>query len=192
MKFNPRKIKQWGLFGSLIFFGGYVVFLSTDRFFSKYFESSRLQFQEKLTSQIGHPLVIGPYKGLRSWGFAIGPSQILKGDNDPSNVSVSGLKIQFAPIASFFNWRPELILSPKQAKFYLETNDNGKYWVLGESKNNASNNLDLRIRLDNSSEIFLDSSKEPIRAKANASLGLSQKRIKGSISFLFPDQGSFH
>ena len=192
MKFNPRKIKRLGLIGALTFLGGYGIYVATDRYVSQFIEKSRPQLQDQLAKKLGHPLVIGPYKGLRAWGLSLGPSKVLKGYEDPSTVSVSSLKVQFAPIASFLNWRPVLIFSPKQARLHLDPNVNGQYWVLGTGENSGSNNLDLRIRLDNSSEVFLDSSKEAIRAKANASFVIPQKRIRGAISFVFPDNGSLH
>ena len=118
MKFNPRQIKRLGLIGALTFLGGYGIYVATDRYVSQFLENSRSQLQDQLAKQLGHPLVIGPYKGLRPWGLAVGPSEVLKGYKDPSNISVSGLKVQFAPIASFLNWRPVLIFSPKKARLH--------------------------------------------------------------------------
>ena len=72
------------------------------------------------------------------------------------------LNVQFAPIASFLSWKPVVILSPKDAQLYLNSNANGSIWVLGPPKKGKALNLALKVRLDNSSSIFLDSALLPI------------------------------
>ncbi|KGG15398.1 hypothetical protein EV06_1269 [Prochlorococcus sp. MIT 0602] len=170
--------------------GGYTIYSSTDKYLTKYIETSRPDFEKKLSKQLGHPALIGPYQGLRPWGFAVGRSKLLEGSQDASTATFQGLKIQFAPFASFLKWKPVLILSPKEARINLKANENGKYWILGQQKDGSPPKLNLRIRLDDSSSLILDSSKDEIKASARASFDLSSKKVSGYFALFFVDNGS--
>ncbi|KGG37017.1 hypothetical protein EV11_0448 [Prochlorococcus sp. SS52] len=173
----------------MLIFGGYSIFSYADKALSKFILKVRPDLENKLSDQWGRTLIIGPYKGLRPWGFAVGPSKLLQGVEDDSSVDISSLKIQIAPVASLLNWKPVVIFSPSKAKIFLKTNENGAHFVLGKTKGGKANNFDLIIRLDQSSGILLDSSKEEIKTKANAFIKLVDKKIKGSVSLSFPDKG---
>ncbi len=171
-------------------FGGGSLYLVTNNVIGNIFLNSRSQLQKNFSAQLGHDVIIGPYKGLRAWGFSIGSSKILEGPLDTSSASFSNLKIQFAPIASVLNWRPVLVVSPKDTKIFLNSNKDGSYWVLGSSEGGSPPNLNLRLRLDSSSEIYIDSKSSSIKPKANVLFRLPEKKIVGKLSFLFNDEGS--
>ncbi len=113
MKIKPRKVRKWSLIGALLFLGGYSIGASTNNFLARSIEKSSPEIEKKLSDQLGHPLKIGPYKGLRIWGFAVGASKVLEGPKDASRATSSGIKVQFAPIASFFNWKPVIVVNQR-------------------------------------------------------------------------------
>ncbi len=191
MKIQPTKLKKLSLLGALIGFGGVSVYISSDKILKSYINSVRPGLEKTLSNQFGHPLSLGPYKGLRPWGVAIGPSRFSKGPLDNSSFSVSSLKIQIAPIASFFNWRPVLVLSPTKSQLILNSNENGTYWVFGKSKGGEAPRLDLKIKLDKGSTIFVDSQTEEIQTKSTILIKLPDQKISGALTLLFPDKGSF-
>ncbi|WP_269622815.1 translocation/assembly module TamB [Prochlorococcus marinus] len=191
MKIKPTKIKKIWLFGALLVSGGCAISIATNHFFKTFFNKSRPGLERQFSQNLGHPIKIGSYQGLRPWGFSIGSSELLQGEEDTSSAKLSGLKVQFAPISSLFSWRPVLIFSINQAKLFLNPNESGSYWVLGDRENGSTPNLDIRIRIDEASSIFLDSGKTEVKTSGKASILLLEKKVKGTLSFLFPNNESF-
>ncbi len=184
------KFKRVGLLGTFLTFASVLVCFSADRVFRNLVNQLRPEFERNLSAQFGRPLLIGSYKGIRPWGFALGASEFSEGLEDLSKASVSSLKLQFAPIASILNWRPILILSPKEFKLFLNPNQNGEFWVLGPNQGGKIPKLDINLKLDNSSTIFLNSQAEIIKPKANTLIKLYEKKVSGSFSLLFADKGA--
>ena len=92
----------------------------TDKVLRGYIQRVIPELEKQLSTQLGHPLEIGTYKGLRPWGFALGKTELLEGSKDQSRATIQGLKVQFAPIASAFNLKPVIIFTPKDLNLHLE------------------------------------------------------------------------
>ncbi len=190
MKIRSLKVIRWSLVGSLILFGGVSVWVGTDRLVAGILERYRSQIQEELSKPLGHPLKIGPYKGLRPWGIAIGSTQLLSGELDDSTANFSGLTVKIAPIASLFNWRPVAILKPEGARVNLRSNENGSYWVSGSNKGKSVPNFDLRVLLDEPARVFIEPVNVELTARTKTTFHLSQRKVAGFIQLGFPNRGS--
>ena len=121
---------RWNLAGPLILVGGAFVWVSTDILVAKLFDRFRPHIERELTKPLGHPVVIGPYKGLRLWGLSLGPTKLEAGLKDDSTVDLSGLTIRYAPVASFFTWRPVLAVDLEDTNIRLIANNEGSYWYI--------------------------------------------------------------
>lgn len=108
----------------------------------------RPQLETSLGRVLGHPLELGPYRGL-GWGtLRIGPSRLLPGPRDASSAAVAGLELGLDPLASLRRRLPVLHLSLQGARADLRRNARGQYWVLGQlDSSQPQPRLDLRLRL---------------------------------------------
>ncbi len=184
------KIIRFGLGGTLVFTGGAFAWMATDRLVEGLFNRFRPQLEKEFSKPLGHPLKIGPYKGLRPWGIAIGSSRLNAGLNDDSTATFAGLHFKFAPIASLFNLRPVAVIRPKGTIVNLRPNENGSYWVLGPTDDKPPN-INLSIQLDEPAKIYVDPANIHLTAIARTSLALVEKKISGSVQVGLPNKGSF-
>ncbi len=183
--------KQLWLTCGLMAFVGVSGYVLVDRVVEEVFYGQRSQIEDRLVGFLGHPLSIGEYKGLRPWGFSIGPSKVLKGANDNSTVSLSELTVQLAPVATVLNRRPVTIFTPTGAKLHLRENKDRPLWVFGESSYEKLPNLEVRVRLDDSSKIFLEPSQLEMKVNSFSSFVLPEKNVKGKFFFDLGKKGSF-
>ena len=183
------KVIRWGFVGTLIIASGASLFIATNRLVAGIFDRFRFELERELSVPLGHPLVIGPYKGLRPWGLAIGETRIKAGSKDSSSVQFSELTIKYAPIASFLNWRPVAVVSPKGARVVLHANHDGSFWVLGPTDQTPPN-IAIWLRLKDPAKISVTSSNNHLTATSNSFFKLSEKQVSGSIQLSFPDRGT--
>ena len=80
---------------------------------------------ERAFRSLGHPLTIGPYEGLRPWGMALGPSRALLSAEDRSELSLAGLEVRLAPLASLRRLQPVVQLTLHKLRGQLEANREG-------------------------------------------------------------------
>ncbi len=182
-------ISKWGLMTGLVLIGGAATWFGTDKLLEGFFNRNRLQLQQQLSRPLGHPLRIGQYRGLKFWGIAIGPTEVLPGDNDDSTASFQEIKVKFAPLASLFNWRPVVVLIPEKTNLVLRRNSSGSYWVPGDSNGDSSPPIDLRLKLTSPARVFFEPTNLELFVVTRASLMLSQKKVKGFIDVTLPNKG---
>ncbi len=175
--------------GLILLLAGTGSLIATDRVVEGIFRRWRPELEKKLTTSFGHPLKIGPYRGLRPWGLAVGPSEFLPGPKDESRASFSSLKISVAPIASLINLRPVALVAFNKASFSLTPNSKGDYWVFGESEQKEELPFDLRLRLNDPARIFFEPANLEIKAAARALIHFSKRRATGKIHLHLPDRG---
>ena len=184
------KVFRASLFGTGLVFAGGIAFFSTDLLASKFIERYRPELERKLSEQLGHPLLIGQYKGLRSWGVSFGTTKLLPGYKDQSTVEVTNLSVQFAPISSVLSRRPNLILTLNGAEVNLKRNNSGSYWNFGPTKSNRSQDLGLHLRLNEPAKIFVEPVNLFINVTSKLNLDLANKKIKGRALLDLPKHGS--
>lgn len=190
VKTGSSTIKQFFLAGGLIFLGGSFSYYFIDKALDKFVDTYASKIEKQLSSQLGHPLEIGSYNGLRPWGIAIGPSKVLVGLKDKSSASASGVTIQLAPLASLINRRPVAIFTPKQTKLNLKANNENSYWVFGNSISKRVPNIDLVVRLREPAKISLDQYSLEIDAKTQATFNPRKKYLKGRFFFDLGENGA--
>ena len=190
VKIRPSKLILLSFSGILTGFGLFACWVVSDYWALRILDKYRSQIEDQLTKPLGHPVVIGPYKGLRPWGIAIGPSKILEGVEDRSKASFEGLVVKLAPIASLVNWRPVAIIRPEGAEIDLISNKDGMYWVTGKPDKNKPPNLDIQLRLIKPANISFKSQNITLKATSKTSFKLFEKLVSGRLSLEFPDKGS--
>ena len=184
------KVIRWGFSSALVVLCGGLFLVSTNQLVKNIFDRFRPKLEKELAIPLGHPLVIGPYKGLRPWGIAIGSTELQSGANDESTARFSGLSIKYAPIASLLNWQPVLVIRPKGTSLNLVPNQNGSYWVMGETDSQPPN-FGLIVKLLDPARIKLKPSDVELLAVTNSFLKIKDKQINGSIQLNFPGNGKF-
>ena len=118
--------------GSFVLIGaGTAGFIALDRVAERTVARFRPTLERALSAPLGHPLKLGPYKGLRPWGMAIGPSQILPSEADRSELSLAGFEVSLAPLASLRRLQPVLQITLHKLRGQLEVNEAGHYWTFG-------------------------------------------------------------
>ncbi len=180
VRFRSIKVIRWGLAGTLAVVGGTLFWVAADRAMEKFFARFRPQLEQELSKPLGRPLLIGPYKGLRPWGVAIGQTKLLSGFRDNSTAKFSSLTVKIAPIASFLQLRPVAIVRLKGANINLRSNESGTYWAFGV-QDGSPPNIDLRVQLVESSKILVGPTGLEFRATARTSFLLAQKKASGTL-----------
>ena len=89
------------------------------------------QLERSLSKMLGQPVDLGPFRGLRPWGLALGPSSIEPRGQSRSQVNANGLIITIAPLASLREGALQLRLELDHPRIRLRPNSLGQYWMLG-------------------------------------------------------------
>ncbi len=189
VRFRSIVQKRWKLVGLGVILGGGVVWFSTDLFVANLFDEIRPRLEQELSEPLGHPLEIGPYRGLRFWGFAVGPTKVLSTPLDNSSAKSSGLTITLAPIASMLNRRPVATVDMEGARFVLNLNENGSYWIPGQIKSGIAPKFDLRIRLRKPAYVRFEPANFVLKAIARGTFNFADRSATGNISLKLPGQG---
>ena len=191
-EWSSKRLKHWGFAGTFAALGGVLIWSGADLLVARTISRFSPQIEKTLSNSLGHPLEIGPYRGLRPWGVELGPTRLLPGSKDTSSVSISNLTIKFAPFASLFSWQPVAIFNPKGTKVILSKNDTGSFWVVPQSDKNKKINLQLKFNLKEPTKILFNPGDTTLLAKGNVSLNLSKKKIYGAINLDTKEQGSLY
>ncbi len=190
VRLKPLVKTKWWLTGGIIIIGGALGLYGVDRVVSSRFEGLRSSLEKDLSVSLGHPLRVGPYKGLRPWGLSVGSTEVLEGVNDKSKATFASLKIAFAPIASLRNWRPVLSINPRGTNISLAKNENGSYWTLGVSnKTAATPKFAVQIKLIEPAQIRFEQANITVTATGDTLLNFSSKTVVGNILVGLPNRG---
>nr|WP_115093644.1 translocation/assembly module TamB domain-containing protein [Synechococcus sp. UW106] len=124
--------RAWLAAGSFVLIGaGTAGFIALDRVAERTVARFSPILERALSAPLGHPLKLGTYQGLRPWGMAIGPSRILPSEVDRSELSLAGLEVSLAPLASLRRLQPVLQITLHKLRGQLEANEAGRYWTFG-------------------------------------------------------------
>ena len=191
-EWSSKRLKRWGLAGTFVALSGVLIWSGADLLVGRTISRFSPQIEKTLSNSLGHPLKIGPYKGLRPWGVHLGRTKLLPGEKDSSSVNISTLNVKFAPFASLLNWQPIAIVNPKGTEIILSKNDKGSFWVLPPSNNSKTNNFHLRINLKGPTKIIFNPEGKTLFAKGNIALNFAKKKIYGAINLHSKKQGSLY
>ncbi len=183
--------KAIGLTGGAVLLGGSLIGLwSINRAAGELVDHFRPMLESSIGEPLGHPVKIGPYRGLRPWGFAIGPTRILPGPKDRSEVSLQGLTVTLDPLASLRQWQPVLGLRLEGAQINLRRNANGQYWVPGAVHSKGSPpNLGLRYHLAQPADIRFEPIGQRMRLTGRGSVQLRDQWFTTAARLQWLDRG---
>ena len=141
----------------------------------------REPLQASLSSSLGHAVEFGPYRGLRPWGFAVGPSEARSTAQDPSSLHLDELQVRFNPMASLRQWRPVVELHLQGLEARLHRQDDGRFWRFGTPSASAEPlpDMDLRFVFPSPARVELVTTGERLLLESRGSVQLRQARFAG-------------
>ncbi|MFM2122642.1 MAG: hypothetical protein RLZZ589_1079, partial [Cyanobacteriota bacterium] len=163
--------------------------LALDRLAAQTYSQQRPRLERQLGRIMGHPLQLGPYRGLKplGLGFQVGPSRFLPGPDNPSTVEAQGLALGVDPLRSLWQRALVLELDLQRPEALLRANRRGSFWEFPPQKAPPRPpRLGLRIRLADPARVRLitESPSGPralaLRLEASSELQLWRRQIAWS------------
>ncbi len=168
---------------------GSILWISLDRILDSVVEHLRPQLERQLAKPLGHPVRIGPYRGLSFSGVSIGPSRVLQGPKDQSTASIASLSVGIAPFTSLRRWKPVAVVKARGVRVDLQRNPDGAYWVPGPAGSGPPPPLDLNIHLLDPAQVRVSPANLDVRLAGRAALRLDQSSADANVQLTLPDQG---
>ncbi|MEB3234814.1 MAG: translocation/assembly module TamB domain-containing protein [Cyanobacteriota bacterium] len=104
--------------------------------------------QRVLSQQLGQPVRLGAFAGLRPWGLRLGPSRVEPTGSGRSQLRAAAVQISLAPLASLRQGAPTLAIDLIGGDATLVANAKGSYWTLPRRRQTQRPpRLALRLRL---------------------------------------------
>ncbi|MCP9818117.1 translocation/assembly module TamB domain-containing protein [Synechococcus sp. Cruz-9H2] len=149
----------------------------SDHLARRVYDSWRPRLQVLIGRGLGHPVQLGPYKGLRPWGLSIGPSRVLSGPAERSNLRLDGIGVNLDPLASLVERAPVLELRPRGAQLSLIPNAQGQLWVFGPAGDKPPPRLTLKILLEQPARLQLGSSALDLKLQGRAGVRIHNRSV---------------
>ena len=166
------------------------VWLTADRLIARAVNGLRPSLEQQLSIPLGHPIEIGPYRGLGLDGIGIGPIKIRPGTKDASNLRVQKLSLGIDPLSSIRHLRLVVVARLNGAKVNLSRNKQGQFWVPGPKPNGEFlHRVDLRVRLVDPAKIRVEPANLQLSLAGAARLRLNEKWADGAFQMGLPDRG---
>ncbi len=167
------------------------VWLTADRLLEQAVNGLRPSLEQQLSVPLGHPIEIGPYRGLGFDGIGIGPIKIRPGTKDASSLRVQKLSLGIDPLSSIRHLRLVVVARLKGANVNLRRNQQGQFWVPGpRSDGEFLHRVDLRVRLIDPAKIRVEPANLQLSLAGAARLRLNEKWADGVFQVGLPDRGS--
>ena len=166
----------WLAAGSFVLVGaGTAGFMALDRVAERTVARFRPALENSLSAPLGHALKIGSYDGLRPWGIALGPSRILPSAEDQSELSLAGLEVSLAPLASLRRFQPVLQITLHEVRGELQANEEGRYWTFGASNGKADlPRLGLQYKLADPARLRFGPQRQTLELRSQGSVLLGE------------------
>ena len=168
--------RAWLAAGSVLLIGaGTAGFIALDRVAERSVSRFRPDLERVLSAPLGHSLKIGPYNGLRPWGVAIGPSRILPSAEDRSELSLAGLEVSLAPLASLRRLQPVLQITLHKVRGQFQANEEGRYWTFGAPGGQSSlPRLGVQYRLADPAKLRFGPQRQTLELRSQGSVLLGE------------------
>jgi len=179
---RPRTLIPWLLAGgcSAIVVAGVVVLF--DQAVQRLYVRFRPDLERQLGSAIGHPLELGPYRGLGWAGLRLGPTRVLPTADDPSSLRAGELGVSIDPLSSLRRRLPVVHLSLSGVALDLRRNSDGGYWRLGRGDpGQAAPRLDLRWRLLQPARVRHEPGGQELYALSSGSIQPHRQLLSGQL-----------
>ena len=166
----------WLAAGSFVLVGaGTAGLMALDRVAERTVARFRPALESSLSEPLGHALKIGSYDGLRPWGIALGPSRILPSAEDQSQLSLAGLEVSLAPLASLRRFQPVLQITLHEVRGELQANEEGRYWTFGASNGKADlPRLGLQYKLADPARLRFGPQQQTLELRSQGSVLLGE------------------
>ncbi|MFM7634133.1 MAG: translocation/assembly module TamB domain-containing protein [Cyanobacteriota bacterium] len=142
------------------------------------YDRARDGLEQQLSRQLGHPLQLGPLRGIGWGGLELGPSRLLAGPADASTAEVAGISVSFDPLASLRQRLPVLHVGLRDARITLRRNARGQFWVLGQPAAGPPPRLDLRLRLVGPARVRLEPAGLEARVTGRLALQPARRQLE--------------
>ena len=167
------------------------VWFSADRLIARAVNGLRPSLEQQFSVPLGHPIEIGPYRGLGLDGIGIGPITILPGTKDASTLRVQKLTLGIDPLSSIRHLRLVVVARLKGTNLNLNRNQQGQFWVPGPRVSDEFlHRVDLRVRLIDPANIRVEPSDLQLSLAGAARLRLNEKWADGAFQIALPDRGT--
>ncbi len=168
--------RAWLAAGSVLLIGvGTAGFIALDRAAERSVSRFTPNLERALSGPLGHSLKIGPYKGLRPWGIALGPSRILPSAEDRSELSLAGLQVRLAPLASLRRLQPVLQITLHKVRGQFQANKEGRYWTFGApGGQSALPRLGVQYRLADPAQLRFGPERQTLELRSQGSVLLGE------------------
>ncbi|QEY31415.1 DUF490 domain-containing protein [Synechococcus sp. RSCCF101] len=164
-------------------------FWGVDRAARTVYGRVRAGLEKQLSGSLGHPVSLGPYGGLRPWGLAVGASSVAEGPEDASTVSIEGVRVALAPLASIGRRRAVVDLAIGATRVDLRRNPDGAYWVLPDRAPASPPPLDLRLRTRQPVAIAIEPAGLLLSLALDGEAQLQQERLRGRARLSLGEAG---
>ena len=149
-----------------------------NRELARQYAIQRPSLELQLGRALGHPLKLGPYRGLSWQGLVIGPSELGSGPLDDSRAAVRELTVGVDPLASLRQGAPVLRLSLTGARVLLRARPGGPLWAFGGGGGGQAPRLGLQVRLHDPLQLRLFSEQaRPLNLRGWTDLRLDQHQL---------------
>ena len=185
-QFPSRLLIRAGLGVGLV---GAIAWIALDRIVASAVGQLRPQLERQLSKPLGHPVRIGPYRGLGLLGVSIGPTRVQQGPEDRSSASVEALSVGLDPLTSLSRWKPVVVVKLRGARVDLQRNADGAYWVPGPAGAEPPPPLDLNIQLLDPVQVRVSPANLDVRLAGRAAVHLDQSWADARVQMTLPDQG---
>ncbi|MDA7685214.1 translocation/assembly module TamB domain-containing protein [bacterium] len=167
------------------------VWLTADRLIARAVNGLRPSLEQQLSTPLGHPIEIGPYRGLGLDGIGIGPIRIRPGTKDASTLRVQKLSLGIDPLSSIRHLRLVVVARLHGASVNLSRNQQGQFWVPGPRPDGEFlHRVDLRVRLVDPAKIRVEPANLQLSFAGAARLRLNEKWADGAFQIALRDRGS--
>ena len=153
---------------------------------------ARSRLEQQLGEVMGHPLQLGPLRGIGADGLSIGPSRLLPGPQDGSSVQVDGLRLGLDPLASLQRRAAVLELRLVGGRADFRPNAAGQFWVLGRlPPGGESPRLHVRIGVQRSGLVVVHGPgpglrSQPLQIHGYVAIAPHEQSLQGRLGFAFP------
>ena len=149
---------------------------AVDRGAAAVVEHATPRLEQSLGRPLGHPLRLGRYRGLRSWGLSLGPTTVRPADGDNSSLSAQAVTVRLAPLASLREWKPVIAIDVDRLRLDLHRNDQGRFWSFGSTDDGAKPpNLGVRFRLRQPADVLFSDTGDQLQLEARGIVRLRER-----------------
>ena len=144
----PRRLAWAGVAAGTLALGAAAVRNGLDPLVGRAYDRAKPRIETIVGQVMGHPLELGPFRGIGLDGLRVGPSRLRAGSRDGSTVEAAAVTARLHPLASWRQRALVLDLDFEGVQVDLRRNARGRLWELGPLQPGAEPpRIAIRFRL---------------------------------------------